>query len=290
MWIRRDPRAIAVFARVREKFYSIGDRGGEALSEWRTMFPEDAGIGFTPARLAKAASDRTRPGCDHAVSATAAVTGPIPGCSSSPPAGLWLTRSVIRLELAVRSASSATTRFASRVASARAAAMATFSARVRQVEILAIWLLASGRRESIPRSATRTSAVKALTAAVRSVLIWSRAETKTRTAARMPSSARGWRSLIMSRGRTAWAMRRASSGSDLPTPRLARSIHPCGFNDEVSGIGSHTRQAGTVGSDALNYPERLAIAAGTVSNPRHGSGQTGTSGRKLAIIKDFTIG
>src|SRR5450830_802814 len=33
---------------------------------WRTVFPEEAGIGFTPARLANAASDRTRPGCDQA--------------------------------------------------------------------------------------------------------------------------------------------------------------------------------------------------------------------------------
>jgi len=43
---------------------------------WRTVLPEEAGIGFTPARLANAASERTRPGCDHAARATAAVTGP----------------------------------------------------------------------------------------------------------------------------------------------------------------------------------------------------------------------
>jgi predicted ATPase/DNA-binding CsgD family transcriptional regulator len=34
MWARRDPRAIAVFARAREKFHSIGHRGGEARSEF----------------------------------------------------------------------------------------------------------------------------------------------------------------------------------------------------------------------------------------------------------------
>jgi len=33
MWMRRDPRAIAVLARAREKFHRIADRGGEALSE-----------------------------------------------------------------------------------------------------------------------------------------------------------------------------------------------------------------------------------------------------------------
>ena len=35
MWARRDPRAIAVFARAREKFHGIGNRGGEAMSEFR---------------------------------------------------------------------------------------------------------------------------------------------------------------------------------------------------------------------------------------------------------------
>jgi predicted ATPase/DNA-binding CsgD family transcriptional regulator len=34
MLARRDPRAIAVFARAREKFRSIGHRGGEAMCEW----------------------------------------------------------------------------------------------------------------------------------------------------------------------------------------------------------------------------------------------------------------
>jgi len=33
MWARRDPRAIAVLARAREKFHSIGQPGGEAMSE-----------------------------------------------------------------------------------------------------------------------------------------------------------------------------------------------------------------------------------------------------------------
>jgi predicted ATPase/DNA-binding CsgD family transcriptional regulator len=33
MWVRRDPRAIVVLARAREKFRSIGHRGGEAMSE-----------------------------------------------------------------------------------------------------------------------------------------------------------------------------------------------------------------------------------------------------------------
>src|SRR5665647_2454449 len=57
-------------------------RSPPRLMRCRTVLPEDAGIGFTPARLANAASDRMRPRCDHVVSATATVTGPMPGCSS----------------------------------------------------------------------------------------------------------------------------------------------------------------------------------------------------------------
>jgi hypothetical protein len=43
------------------------------------VLPEDAGIGLTPARLANAASERTRPSEDQAANATAAVMGPMPG-------------------------------------------------------------------------------------------------------------------------------------------------------------------------------------------------------------------
>jgi len=42
----------------------------------RTVFPEDAGIGLAPARLANEASDLMRPRRDHAVNATATVTCP----------------------------------------------------------------------------------------------------------------------------------------------------------------------------------------------------------------------
>lgn len=65
-----------------------------------------------------------------------------------------------------------------------------------------IWLLVRGRRASIPRSATRRNAVNALTE-FRSVLMWSREVTRTRTAARAPSSAHGCRRAVTFRGRTA---------------------------------------------------------------------------------------
>jgi hypothetical protein len=45
--------------------------------------PEDACSGLTPARAAKAASERHRPGWDQATSRCAAQTGPTPGSASS---------------------------------------------------------------------------------------------------------------------------------------------------------------------------------------------------------------
>jgi ATP/maltotriose-dependent transcriptional regulator MalT len=52
---RRDPRAIAVFARAREKFRSIADRGGEAMSE---MFEAMAAGFFGSAEQAMAIANR----------------------------------------------------------------------------------------------------------------------------------------------------------------------------------------------------------------------------------------
>ena len=50
---------------------------------WRTTCPEPAGTGATPARRAKAASERRRPGCDQATSSCAALIVPTPGSSGS---------------------------------------------------------------------------------------------------------------------------------------------------------------------------------------------------------------
>src|SRR5215212_8550715 len=145
-------------------------RSPPRLMRWRTVFPDEAGMGFTPARLAKAASDRTRPGWDHAARATAAVTGPMPGWSRSLRAGLSLRSAVICLALAASSWSAARTRFASRTASARATLGASASSRVRHAATVAMWPPVSALRASIPRSATRSKAVNALIAAVRSAL------------------------------------------------------------------------------------------------------------------------
>jgi hypothetical protein len=40
-------------------------------------------MGAAPASMAKAASERSRPGCDQLISTWAAVTGPTPGWASS---------------------------------------------------------------------------------------------------------------------------------------------------------------------------------------------------------------
>ena len=88
-------------------------------------------MGLAPARLANAASERTRPRCDQVVWATAAVTGPMPRCSSSTLTGLWLSRLLIRLDSVLSSSSRACTRLASLVASPRAVEVARASARER---------------------------------------------------------------------------------------------------------------------------------------------------------------
>jgi DNA-binding CsgD family transcriptional regulator len=55
MLARRDPRAIAVFARAREKYHSIADRGGEAMSE---MFEAMAAGFFGSAEQAMVIANR----------------------------------------------------------------------------------------------------------------------------------------------------------------------------------------------------------------------------------------
>jgi hypothetical protein len=58
------------------------------------VWPLEAGIGATPARRAKAASERTRPRCDQATISWAATIGPTPGSSSNSGASAHDTRGV----------------------------------------------------------------------------------------------------------------------------------------------------------------------------------------------------
>jgi predicted ATPase/DNA-binding CsgD family transcriptional regulator len=66
LMVRRDPRAIAVLARAREKFHDIGDRGGEAVSE---LFEAIAAGSFGSAEQAMTISQR------HLERTTAAAAG-----------------------------------------------------------------------------------------------------------------------------------------------------------------------------------------------------------------------
>jgi hypothetical protein len=57
-------------------------RSPERFSRCRVTCPDEAGIGLTPARAAKAASERRRPACDQLTRIWAALIGPTPGSSS----------------------------------------------------------------------------------------------------------------------------------------------------------------------------------------------------------------
>ena len=54
-------------------------RSPDRLSRTRTVWPEEAGIGAAPPSMAKAASERQRPGWDQAHRTVAATIGPTPG-------------------------------------------------------------------------------------------------------------------------------------------------------------------------------------------------------------------
>ena len=58
-------------------------RSPPRFSRWRTTWPEEASTGAAPASIAKAASERNRPGCDQLMSTWAALIGPIPRWASS---------------------------------------------------------------------------------------------------------------------------------------------------------------------------------------------------------------
>lgn len=167
------------------------------------------GSGLAPAICAKAASLRIRPGCDHTVRTTAAVTAPAPGRSSSSGA-VGVTSNVICLRLAASSPSRSMMGFASRTASARAVAEPRDASRRRQAAIVEICTSVSARRASMPRSWLRTGAVRALMHRSRSTLRWSRAAVRT-CSALCASPARRSRSFANSMKRVDRAAHTASS-------------------------------------------------------------------------------
>lgn len=161
-------RILTIAAVCREWFRR---RSPPRLRRCRTVLPEDAGVGLTPARAENAAAERTRPGCDHAVRTTASVRGPMPVLSKSGAVGLVWISSIIRFWLVFRMTSREMMRSARRMASSRAVAVARSSLRVHQREISRICAAFNGLRASRPRPIVRYRAVSTFTFAVRSVII-----------------------------------------------------------------------------------------------------------------------
>ena len=61
-----------------EESARLSRRSPPRLRRWRSVFPEDAGMGQVPESDAKAASERIRPPWDQATRMTAALTVPMP--------------------------------------------------------------------------------------------------------------------------------------------------------------------------------------------------------------------
>src|SRR5277367_6667362 len=95
-------------------------RSPPRLSLCLNVFPDEAGMGQVPASAANAASERTRPGCDHAVKTDAATTEPTPGSSHSSGA-VSSTAASSALRLSTSSPLRATMRLANRIAPAEGA-------------------------------------------------------------------------------------------------------------------------------------------------------------------------
>ncbi len=72
-------------------------RSPERLSRWRTVLPEEAGIGAVPASIANAPSSRQRPACDQAASTVAATIGPTPVSGRAGPGARTTTIGLDRL-------------------------------------------------------------------------------------------------------------------------------------------------------------------------------------------------
>jgi hypothetical protein len=176
-------------------------------------------MGFTPAREAKAASLRTLTACDHAVRHFAALIAPNRFSSSNGAASLTLTSSTSCFSLAMSCSSSSRMCLAKRTASVRATDRDSSSSPGRHRETSEVWETVRDLRASTPRLLLRTRAFSALTERVRSALMAPRAVVKIRTAWRIPSLSRGWRSFSTGSGSGATAIWWASKASVFPTPR-----------------------------------------------------------------------
>ena len=235
------------------------------LMRCRTVFPEDAGIGTTPA---KAASILTRPGCDHAVSATAATTGPIPGWWRRAAAGPRRARSVIRSVTSPSSLSSAVTRWASLIAPPRAVRVARSSLRVLHAVTVTTRVAVSGWRASMPGSTTRSSAVNASIVAVRSGSCG-----RGRPAA--PRRRRGGHRRLVVRAAAcpgAGAPRRQCGGSSPPSrTRRCRGSRGRSCAGPRRPRVQHPMRRAPDAPHRCQHPEHTGIATGASRGPGHGA-------------------
>ena len=225
-------------------------------------------MGFTPARLANAASERTRPGCDHAARATAAVTGPMPGWSSSTRAGLALRRLVICLVLAASSRSVAITRLASRdslPAGHRGCevfgpgAPSGYGGDLSGGEGSAGVDPQVGHPDDCGQGVDRSGPLAA------------------DVITRGDQHPHGGPDAVVRAGST---QHRHVDGQDglgdaagiqrvgLADSAVGAGVHPAGLGDGVSGVVGDTGQPGAVGPHALDHPQHIEIAAGAAGDPR----------------------
>jgi hypothetical protein len=124
------------------------------------------------------------------------------------------------------------------------------------------------------KSPTCSSAVSALIAAVRSLLMCARAVISTRIAA--PGAVIGaWPAQL------AHVQRRNGLGDAASVERVGLTdsavgagVHPRRFDGAVAGLGNRVRQPGALGAGPLEDPQRREIAAGASRDPGDRAGQS----------------
>ena len=142
----------------------------------------------------------------------------------------------------------------------------------------------------MPRYVTRSSARSALIVAVRSVLMWSREVTRTRTADRTPSSARGVAQLAHAQWENGLGDAAGIEGVGLAEPAVSSRIHPRGFDHGISGLCGGAGQAGAIGAGAFDHPHCAQVTAGAAAGPRDGALQPSSRSGELGIVDDFAVG
>ena len=251
------------------------------LSLCRTVFPEEAGMGLTPAREAKAASEWTRPWWDQTVRQMAAVTGPKPVSCSRGAASLISTSSVIRELLVLMSASSPVMCLASRTASERATDRASGSSRARQRDDFGD--LGSGQgfarvQAEVVDPEQGGQRVHGPGAFGGHGLPCGDQDPQ----GRADSFVQPWLAqLLLIQGQDGCGdpvrVERIGFADPVPGP----GIHAGGFGDLVAGGADGTGQQGAVGGGALDHPQGRQVSAGVARDPGDGPVDPGPGGGEV---------